>query len=46
MSMNYAAKYSDKVDERFYLESQALMGTNKDYDWSGVKTVKVYQVEV
>ena len=45
MPVNYAAKYSDKVDERFYLESQALMGTNKDYDWSGVKTVKVYQVD-
>ena len=45
MGMNYAAKYSNKVDERFYRESQALIGTNKDYEWSGVKTVKVYQVD-
>ena len=43
--VNLAAKYSNKVDERFYRESQALMGTNKDYDWSGVKTVKIYQVD-
>lgn len=45
MAMNYALKFSNKVDERFYRESQALMGTNKDYDWSGVKTVKIYQVD-
>lgn len=45
MAMNLAAKYSNKVDERFFRESQALMGTNKDYDWSGVNTVKVYQID-
>lgn len=46
MAVNLAAKYSNKVDERYYAESQALMGTNKDYDWEGVDTVKVYQVDV
>ena len=45
MATNLAAKYSNKVDERYYAESQALMGTNKDYDWEGVDTVKVYQVD-
>lgn len=45
MAMNLAAKYSNKVDERFYAESQALMGTNQEYDWEGVDTVKVYQVD-
>lgn len=45
MAVNLAAKYSNKVDERFYAESQAEMGTNKDYDWEGVDTVKVYQVD-
>ena len=45
MAVNLAAKYSNKVDERYYAESQALMGTNKDYDWEGVDTVKVYQVD-
>ena len=43
--VNLAQKYSNKVDERYYAESQALMGTNKDYDWEGVDTVKVYQVD-
>lgn len=45
MAMNLASKYSNKVDERFTRESQALAGTNKDYDWSGVATVKVYQID-
>jgi len=45
MGQNYALKFSNKVDERFYRDSQAMIGTNKDYDWSGVKTVKVYQVD-
>lgn len=45
MAVNYAAKYSNKVDERFYAESQAQMGTNTDYEWEGVDTVKVYQVD-
>lgn len=45
MAMNYASKYSNKIDERFSRESQALMGTNKDYEWSGVKTIIVYQVD-
>ena len=44
-TVNLAAKYSNKVDERYYAKSQALMGTNKDYDWEGVDTVKVYQVD-
>lgn len=45
MGMNLAKKYSNKVDERFYAESVALMGTNKDYDWTGVDTVVIYQVD-
>lgn len=44
--VNLASKYSPKVDERFYAESQALLGTNQDYDWEGVDTIKVYQVDV
>lgn len=46
MAQNYALKYSDKVDERFTRESQAMIATNKDYDWNGVDTIKVYQVDV
>ena len=45
MGMNLAKKYSDKVDERFYKESQAMLATNKDYDWTGVDTVVVYQID-
>lgn len=45
MAQNYALKYSDKVDERFTRESQAMIATNKDYDWNGVKSIKVYQVD-
>lgn len=45
MAMNLAKKYSNKVDERFYKESQAMLATNKDYDWSGVDTVIVYQID-
>ena len=45
MAMNLASKYSNKIDERFTRESQALAGTNKDYEWTGVKTINVYQVD-
>lgn len=44
MAVNLASKYSSKVDERFYRESQALMATNKDYEFSGVNTVNVYSI--
>lgn len=43
--MNLASKYSNKVDERFTRDSQARMGTNKDYDWNGVNSINVYQVD-
>ena len=45
MAMNLASKYSNKVDERFYRDSQAMIATNKDYEWTGVKTINVYQVD-
>lgn len=45
MAMNLATKYSNKVDERFTRDSQAMIATNKDYDWNGVDTIKVYQVD-
>lgn len=45
MAVNLASKYSNKVDERFSLLSLTdNIGLNKDYDWSGVKTVTVYSV--
>ena len=44
--MNLATKYSDKVDERFYRESQAMVALNNDYKFTGEKTVKVYSIPI
>ena len=44
MAINYAEKYSAKVDERFTLGSLVNAIINKDYDFTGVKTVKVYSI--
>lgn len=46
MAQNYASKFAKSVDERFYRESQAMLALNNDYDFSGVKTVKVYSIPV
>lgn len=45
MAINYAAKYSSKVDERFTLASLVNAVINKEYDFTGVKTVKVYSID-
>lgn len=44
MAINLASKYSTKVDERFKLKSLTELGINRDYDWSGVKTVSVWSI--
>lgn len=44
MAVNLAAKYSAKVDERFKLASLTNALVNKDYDFIGVDTVKVYSI--
>ena len=44
MALNFAEKYSDKVDERFKLASVTQAAVNQDYDWEGVQTVNVYSV--
>lgn len=44
MAVNLATKYSNKVDERFTRDSQALMGTSNDYEFTGVATVNVYSI--
>lgn len=45
MAQNLATKFSAKVSER--LNSESIVGdvTNKNYDWVGVNTVKVYSVD-
>lgn len=44
MAINYAAKYSGKVAERFKLKSLTEGAVNRDYEWSGVSTVTAYSV--
>lgn len=44
MTINYAEKYSAKVDERFTLASRTDGAVNNDYDFIGVKTVNVYSI--
>ena len=45
MTVNLASKFSNKVDEKFTKESQALMGTSGEYEFTGVDTVKVYSID-
>lgn len=43
-TVNLAAKYSTKVDEMFHRAAFKQLVTNQDYDWSGVDTIKVYNI--
>lgn len=45
MAQNLASKYSDKVDERYKLKSLTDSSVNQDYDWAGVNTVNIYNVD-
>lgn len=45
-TINYATKYSQKVDERFALVAKTAPAVNKDYDFVGVKSVHVYSIGV
>ena len=42
---NLAEKYADKVAERFKLQSLATGFTNRDFNWTGVKTLWVYSIQ-
>lgn len=45
MAINLATKYSPKVVERYRTKSLTeVPGMCKDYDWQGVKSVKVYSL--
>ena len=46
MAINLASKYSKKVDERWYRESQVAPALSNDYEFNGVDTVKVYSIPV
>lgn len=45
MAQNLAQKFSPKVSERLHSESVVGMVTNKNYDWTGVDTIKLYSVD-
>lgn len=45
MAQNLATKFSPKVSERLYSESIVGAVTNKNFDWVGVDTIKVYSVD-
>lgn len=43
-TISYAEKYSKVVDEKFASESKSALVVNRDYDFVGAKTVKVYTI--
>jgi len=44
MAINFAEKYSSIIDERFKIGAVTTPAINTDYDFTGVKTVKVYSI--
>lgn len=44
MAINLVTKFSPLVDERFEAESKTSLVTNKDYDFVGAHTIKIYSV--
>lgn len=44
MAIDLATKYLPYVDEQFTTESKTSLITNKDFDFTGAKTVKVYKI--
>lgn len=45
MAINLAEKYEKKVQERFAAASRTDAYVGKDYEFTGVKTIKVYSVD-
>lgn len=43
-TINLADKYSKKIVDKFYVDSVVLGKTSKDYDWDGVKSIKVWTI--
>lgn len=46
MAIEYASKYSAKVDERFKLGPLTSGMVNNEYEWIGVESVKVFSIPV
>lgn len=43
--MNYATKFAKKVDDAITIDAYTGKNLNTDYEFSGVKTVKIYSIE-
>lgn len=43
-TINLATKYEKKVDERFKLGSLTEAFVNNDYNWTGVESIKIYNI--
>lgn len=43
-TINYAEKYSGKVDERMSLKEMTNIGLNTDYEWDDVNAIYVYDI--
>lgn len=46
MAINLVTKFSPLVDEKFTAEGKTSLITNKDYDFVGAHTIKIYSVGV
>jgi hypothetical protein len=46
MAINLVTKFSPLVDEKFTAESKTSLVTNKDYDFIGAHSIKIYSVGV
>lgn len=44
MAIDLVTKFAPYVDEQFAAESKLSILTNKDFDWTGAHTVKVYKI--
>ena len=45
MAINLASKYEKKVQERFSIGSKTDAYAGHDYDFTGVKTIKIYSID-
>lgn len=46
MAINLVTKFSPLVDEKFTAESKTSLVTNKDYDFIGTHSIKIYSVGI
>lgn len=44
-TINLADKYSKKIADKFYVDSVILGKTNREYDWDGVNSIKVWTIK-